>query len=338
MNHPSSPPSPARLFDAINSFQRSRAIQAAVELSLFTAIGKGAKTAAAIAKECGASERGIRILCDYLVINGFLAKEGSSYSLTDDAAAFLDRNSPAYMGGTIEFLLHPTLTSGFMGLAESVRKGGHAASEQGMIAPDHPIWVNFARAMAALMAMPAQLMAEKVDPKPDRPLKILDIASGHGLFGAAFARRNPRAEVTAVDWPGVLEVAKENAEKAGVRDRYRTLPGSAFEVDFGGGYDLVLLTNFLHHFDPPTCEKLLKKVRNSLAEGGRVATLEFVPNEDRVSPAIPAAFSLVMLASTPGGDAYTFPELERMFRSAGFSKSEAHPLPPTFQTVVVSHR
>ena len=127
----------------------------------------------------------------------------------------------------------------------------------------------------------------------------------------------------------MLEVAKENAQKAGVADGISTIEGSAFDVDFGSGYDLVLLTNFLHHFDPPTCETLLRKVRAALADGGRAVTLEFVPNEDRVTPPESAGFSMVMLAGTPSGDAYTFAELERMFANAGFSRSTIHPLPPT---------
>jgi SAM-dependent methyltransferase len=83
-------------------------------------------------------------------------------------------------------------------------------------------------------------------------------------------------------------VARENAAAAGVADRYHTIPGSAFDVEYGDGYDLALVVNFLHHFDPATCEKLLQKVHSSLKQGGRVVLLEFVPNEDRVSPAIPA--------------------------------------------------
>src|SRR5262249_50405818 len=120
-------------------------------------------------------------------------------------------------------------------------------------------------------------------------------------------------------------------------DRYSTIEGSAFEADFGAGYDLVLLTNFLHHFDPPTCEVLLRKVRASLKDGGRAVTLEFVPNEDRISPPEAAGFSMVMLGSTPSGDAYTFPELERMAHNAGFKRSEIHPLPPSIQQVVISY-
>jgi hypothetical protein len=67
-------------------------------------------------------------------------------------------------------------------------------------------------------------------------------------------------------------------------------------------------------------------------------TLEFVPNEDRVSPPIPAAFSMMMLSGTPGGDAYTFAELERMFKNAGFAQSELHQLPASPQQLLISHK
>src|SRR5207249_2236789 len=153
--------------------------------------------------------------------------------------------------------------------------------------------------------------------------------------GIEVARQHPAARVVAVDWPAVLEVARANAARAGVEDRYATNPGSAFEVDFGGPHDIALLTNFLHHFDPPTCVSLLKKVRASLKPGGRVAALEFVPNEDRVSPPFAASFSLTMLASTVAGDAYPLSELESMVRAAGFTGIAAHPIPNGVETVVV---
>ncbi len=153
------------------------------------------------------------------------------------------------------------------------------------------------------------------------------------VCSASLSRKNnPHVEITALDWKAVLEVAKENAQKAGVADRYSTIEGSAFDVDFGSGYDLVLLTNFLHHFDAPTNETLLRKVHAALADGGRAVTLEFVPNDDRVTPPDAAGFSMMMLTSTPSGDAYTFSELERMAANAGFSRSTIHPLPPTIET------
>ena len=331
-------PTPQLFFQTISSYQRTEALKAAIQLEVFTAIGECNASVPEIAKRCETSERGMRILCDYLCIMGFLAKDDQAYGLTPDSAVFLDKRSPAYMGGVIDFILSPMLTDGFKDLAAAVRKGGTVISEDGVVGPEHPIWVKFARAMAPMMAMPAQLMAKLVDEKADHKLKILDIAAGHGLYGIAFAKNNPKAEIVALDWASVLEVAKENARNAGVSDRYRTIEGSAFDVDYGSGYDLVLLTNFLHHFDKATCETLLRKVRAALADGGRAVTLEFVPNEDRISPPEAAAFSLTMLGGTPSGDAYTFSELEQMFSTAGFARSEIHPLPPSIEQVVISYK
>jgi len=331
-------PSPQLFFEMINAHQRTEALKAAIELEVFTAIGEGNTTAPAIANRCQTAERGMRILCDYLTIMGMLTKQSNEYALTLDSATFLDKRSPAYLGGTVGFFSTPELLEGFRNMTEAVRRGGTAIDNEGTVKPDNPVWVKFARAMAPMMMMPAQLIPKLVDPNPDRKLKVLDIAAGHGLFGIEFAKNNPQAEIHAVDWKAVLEVAKENAQKAGVADRYHTIEGSAFDVEFGSGYDLVLITNFLHHFDPPTNETLLRKVHAALADGGRAATLEFVPNDDRVSPPDSAGFSMVMLVGTPSGDAYTFAELERMFANAGFSRSTVHPLPPTIQQVVISEK
>lgn len=338
MQQSAAQPSPQLLFDTISAYQQSAVIKAAIELDLFTAIAGGSDTAAAIAKARAVSERGARSLCDYVVTLGFLTKESDRYSLTPDAAVFLDRRSPAYLGGILEFLLSPILTDAFKDVAAAVRKGGTAVLEGGTVAPEHPVWVNFARAMAPITVMPATFIADVTRVAEAGKIKVLDIAAGHGMYGITIATKNPLAEVTGLDWPQVMEVAKENARAAGVIDRYRTIEGSAFDADFGSGYDLVLLTNFLHHFDAETCERVLRKVGGALAEGGQVATLEFVPNEDRTSPTAAARFSMMMLVSTPSGDAYTFRQLKRMFEDAGFSHNELHDLPGLFHRLIISRK
>jgi len=332
------PPSPELIFATINAHHRTAALKAAIELDLFTAIGEGARTAAAIAGCSRAAERGVRILCDYLVIIGLLAKDSNAYTLTPESAAFLDRRSPAYIGDAVQFLNSSLMMDAFAQLTGSVRAGGTTAIPGGTMAPEHPIWVEFARSMMSLMRMPAEAIAEIVGAAAAGPMRVLDIAAGHGVFGITIARHNPQAQIVAADWGSVLALAGENAEAAGIGDRYKLLPGSAFDIDFGEPYDLVLLTNFLHHFDPPTCGKLLAKVHRALKPGGRAATLDFVPNDDRVTPPTPAAFSLIMLATTEKGDAYTFAEYDRMFHEAGFARSELHPLPGNMSQVIVSFR
>jgi hypothetical protein len=331
-------PSPQLFFDTIRGNERTEALRAALELDLFSQVAAGHRTANELAGACRAAPRGVRILADYLTIIGFLRKTDGRYELTPDSGVFLDRRSPAYLGGTVDFLLSADVRRCFEQLAAAVRRGGTAISDEGTVSHDNPIWVAFARAMAPLMQMPARLLAETVGGDPEQPLSVLDVAAGHGLFGIAVAQRYRQARVTALDWPNVLAVAADNARALGVGGRHALLPGSAFDVDWGGPYDVILLTNFLHHFDAATCEQLAAKAYAALAARGRALTLDFVPDPNRTSPPDAAGFALTMLVTTAHGDAYTFAEYQQFFASAGFARSEFHPLPPTMQQLVVSHR
>lgn len=107
-------------------------------------------------------------------------------------------------------------------------------------------------------------------------------------------------------------------------------------ADLGTGYDLVLVPNFLHHFNPAECTRFLARVHAALRPGGRVVVVEFVPNEDRVTPEAAAGFSLVILGTTPEGDAYTFAQYQAMLTAAGFRDATLHPLPPTAESAVIA--
>src|ERR1700758_1379280 len=326
--------SPDAFVDAVSEYQKTAAMKAALALDLFTAIASENGELELISKRVQASERGVRMLCDYLTVQGFLQKEVGRYRLTPSTSAFLTSSSPAWMGSIVDFIAAPEMTTLWLeDPVAFVRNGGSVGL--GNMAPDNPVWVKFARAMVPFVTQTAQDIAQQVSTWPTAPKRVLDIAAGHGVFGIAIAKAVPGAEIVATDWHAVLEVAKENAVAAGVSARYHTIAGSAFEVEWGTDFDLVLITNFLHHFDPPTYVEVLSKVRGSLSPGGRALAVDFVPNEDRVSPPFAAAFSFVMLASTPRGDAYTAPEFEEMGREAGFSTVSVAPLPPSPQSLVV---
>lgn len=338
MATPHTQPTPDLIFETLNAYQRTAALKAAIDLDIFTSIGEGATTSEEIAKRCNAAKRGVRILCDYLTIMGFLTKSVECYALTAESATFLDRRSPACVASTAGFLLLPEMVDTYKDLAAAVRRGGSVLKGDGTVEPENPIWVDFARFMAPMQAMPAEGIARMLEAEKIETSKVLDVAAGHGMFGIAIAKHNAKAQIFATDWASVLEIAKENARAAGVDSRFHTIPGSAFDVDFGSGYDTVLLTNFLHHFDQPTVETLLRKVHAALAANGRAVTLDFIPNEDRVTPPRTASFAVIMLATTPAGDAYTFAEYERMFRNAGFSANELRRLPSGPQSVVISRK
>lgn len=324
-----------RIFETLRGYQQTVVLRTAIELDIFTAIGEGATAAAEIAKQRGVSERGVRMLCDTLASDGFLMKNDGRYALAPESATFLDRRSPACIAGTAQFLASDQNITESLTLADCVRKGGTVLPGQGSVEPDNPFWVLFARAMAPLLVMPARIIAEKT--AGAGPVKVLDIAAGHGIFGIEVAKRNPQADITALDWASVLEVAKENAEKAGVGARYHLKPGNAFDVDLGSDYDIVLIPNFLHHFGPAAIDGFLRRVHAALRPSGKAVTMEFCPNEDRIAPRTPVRFAITMLLDTIDGDAYTLREIEAMFRKAGFSSSRGEML-PTEQTVIVSEK
>jgi 2-polyprenyl-3-methyl-5-hydroxy-6-metoxy-1,4-benzoquinol methylase len=328
--------SPANFIDRLFfGFQNAAALKAAVELDVFTAIGEGSTDAASLAARCAAAPRGIAALCDSLVVMGFLTKSSEHYALAADAAAFLDRRSPMCIAGIHDFLAAPEFVAMvFQDPAGAVRRGG--APGLANVAPDHPIWIRFARAMGPFMQLDAKLVAEHAGDPP--PRRVLDVAASHGLFGIAFGKRFPECRVTGLDWSAVVAIARENAAVAGMADRYDTIAGSAFEVAWGEDYDWVLLPNFLHHFDASSCTAILRRARAALSPGGRVAIVEWVPNEDRISPPAPALFAMTMLLTTPNGSTYTAGELAAMLTDAGFGAPEVTPLVPTPLTLVVARR
>jgi hypothetical protein len=172
-------PTPDLIFATIKAYQQTAALKTAIELDVFTAIALGHTNASSLADYCQATERGMRILCDYLTVKGFLTKSDNAYQLTPDTDAFLSQKSREYLGSAIDFLLSDPMQTAFLNLTTAVQKGETALGQKGTLAPDHPAWTAYAKGMAPVMQFPAERLAEHLDPHPDRGLSVIDIAAGH---------------------------------------------------------------------------------------------------------------------------------------------------------------
>jgi 2-polyprenyl-3-methyl-5-hydroxy-6-metoxy-1,4-benzoquinol methylase len=306
---------PTWLLDEFRAFERTLALRTAIEMDLFTRIGDGAGTIRALSAASGASERGLRALCDYLTVQGHLLKQGARYSLTLNARLYLTKASPAYFGSAVKFFASDATVAAFCRLRNTVESGTACCPDFAELD-----WVEYARSMAPLAEATAQFAAAALAADSAGPIQVLDLGAGHGLYGLAIAAQNSEAEVFALDAPPVLEIALDNARQAGAATRYHPIPGDAFQTDFGGPYDLVLAANLAHHFDEASNVRLFRKARSALKPAGRIALIEWVPNADRVSPSHDAAFALTVLATSAHGAIYTLKEYSRMLRAAGFRR------------------
>ncbi len=331
-------PLPEKIFAAVKAFQRTAALKAALTLDLFTAIGAGPADVAGLAARVGANPRGVRVLADYLTMLGLLEREGERWVLTAESAAYLDRRSPSFLADAIDsaYLSDFTLDA-YARLAEAVRRGATALDARGTLAPEHPYWPDFARAHAPFGRKIGPVLARVLGVADAGPMKVLDIACGHGLYGISVARANRDVQLFAQDWPDVLAAARAHAAEAGVGVRFHELVGDALSSDLGSGYDLALVVNFLPDLDTDGCVWLLTRVRAALKPNGRVAVLQLVPNESRLGPPVALTLALELLVTTPAGDTYTYAELAEMFRRAGFARSERRELPDWQQCVLIGY-
>lgn len=307
-----SAPNSGWLIEEFRAFERALALRTAIEMDLFTRIGGGANTIRALAAACRASKRGLGALCDYLTVQGHLAKRGARYNLTLNSRLYLTTASPAYLGSAVKFLASDAAVAAFCDLRQTTLRGARSRAKLD--------WVEYARSMAPLAQPIASFVASTLKVKSAGPIQVLDLAAGHGWYGLAIAAQNRSAQIFALDSADVLEIALENADQSGVSQRYHPIAGDAFKARFGGPYDLVLAANFSHHLDEAANTRLFRKTRARLKPSGRFVLIDFIPNPDRVSPSPDASFALTLLATSEHGNIYTFDEYSIMLRAAGFRR------------------
>jgi hypothetical protein len=315
---------PNRIVEALAGYWNTEALKAAIELDLFTILGKKALTLAELARKSGASRNGLERLCDYLAQLGFMRKNAGKYSSAPDAARYLDRQSPRSINSAADFFTSPLLARAFAQLPRAVRLGRTTLAGDGLLEPDHPAWVQFARATWSLRSLEAEPVVRALERQRLARGRILELGCGGSPLGITLAKRHPGLSLVAQDWPGVLAVTAEHARQAGIAERIEWRPGDARTVDFAGPYDLALLANFLDYFDADTRLTLLHKVRAALRPGGSVAV--YAPLLEASEGAwSAAAYNLLLLVTSPAGEAFTLAQLDALLRKAGFTPARCCP-------------
>jgi 3-hydroxy-5-methyl-1-naphthoate 3-O-methyltransferase len=311
--------------DLMASAWRGLALAATVDLELFNHIADGNNTAAKIAAAAGTSEAATRRLLDALVALGYLKKSNQSYRLTPGTAEYLVRGKPLYMGDNAN--LQRMMAAAWSMLPDVVRSGrpfNPGGSEQDR----EQFFAHLVPALFANNFNAATAAVARLTPKQKGGIRrILDIAAGAAPWSIPFARAIRKARVTVVDYPAVVRVTREYAERWGVANRYDYIEGDFNRADFGSGFDLVILGHILHGGGPESGKELLRRCCEALNAGGMLLIAEFVPNDDRTGDETALLFGLNMLINTEDGDVYTMREYREWLKGAGFDKVTPIPVP-----------
>ncbi len=318
---PGGPPmTPQGLMQMHMAMGASRVLSAAVQHALFSHIASGHESVAAIAAAAGTDPRATRMLLDALVALGLLGKEGGQYRLTPESRIYLVRESPDYVGALMEI---DDLWNAWSRLPEVVRSGRPSVTVERQ-AEAEAFFPTLIRSLHVLNRPPARRLAAALGlGARHRGLRILDVGAGSAVWSIALAEADTDARVTAQDYPGVLAETAGFVARHGLETRYDYLAGDLNVVDFGAGrFDLAVLGNIVHSEGEASSRRLFRRLHAALASGGRLAILDFFPDEDRTGPMPAVMFALNMLVNTEHGDTYTLSEYRAWLAEAGFASVE----------------
>lgn len=322
------------------AYKTTALLRAGLELGVFDALASGSAPAEEIAAKLGLHERGARLLLNALAAIRLLESDGVSYTLDDSAADLLVRGRPGYVGDMAKVMASAWEWDALQRLPEAVRRGGPVVGEHAET-PGYTYWEDFATFASAVARPASERAAHALAPwaSARERLHVLDIACGHGLYGFTLAQRQRHARVWSLDWPNVLPIARGNGERLGVADRVSTIAGDMFEVPLGGPYDVVFITNVLHHFSEARGVDLLKRAGAAMASDGRIVLVGLTVDDGppACDPA-PHLFSILMLVWTFEGEVHSVASYEGMLRAAGFGAPALHDVPSLPLRVIVADR
>ena len=289
----------------VSSFGVSRIILTANNYRLFDHLeGKG-KTAGDLAKAISADSRAAELLLNSLVAAGLLLKKDILYRNTSVASKYLVSGKPFYQGDILNH--YSTLWDNWSGL-DTVIKTGKPFRK----AHDHEAFIlgmhNIAMQKVREVTKSIRLSGVK---------SLLDLGGGPGTYAIAFAGKN--IEVTLLDFPETLKIAKRLIDSSGLGSKIKLLPGDFTKTCLGSNYDMVFISQIFHAYNDRDCLSLLKKSAAALKPGGRVVVHEFYLDETKTNPPQGAIFSINMLVNTAGGRSYAPSEISSWMKKAGFA-------------------
>ena len=319
-----------RLQQISRGYWESSILFAGVKAGIFNALSSGQRSARQISKKLKTDERAAEILLNALAALGFVIKRGNQYRNHPLTSRYLVDGKKDYRGNTLLHSLDMWNTWG--ALSEVLYSGIPATDLVRKLGTDRERVEHFICAMYEYAQEPSEIISRMVKPKTVK--KFLDVGGGPGTYCFALLKKNPEIKATIVDLSLPLQIAKRLIRERGLTRSIQLIEGDFLEVDFGNGYDLILMSHILHSNSLEDCELLINKGYHALQKGGKLLIHDFILNEDKVSPPSSAIFAVNMLVNTQKGRTYTAGEITSWMEGANFKDIRCYDVTPISRAVV----
>jgi O-methyltransferase domain/Dimerisation domain len=321
-------PTPDRVFRTGFGFWEAKVLLSAIELGLFTKLGKGPADLATLSQGLDLHDRAARDFLDALVALKLLEREGRRYSNTAETDMFLDKAKPSYIGGLLE-MANARLYGSWGFLTEALKTGQNQNEGKetddifATLYADPERLRGFLAAMSGVSLIPAQAIAAKF-PWANYN-SFADIGCAQGMTPVTLVRTHPHLLGAGYDLPQVKPIFEEFVAKHGLSDRVKFLTGNFF-TDPLPEADVLIMGHILHDWDLEQKRMLLAKAYSALPKGGALIVYEALIDDERRENAFGLLMSLNMLIETKGGFDFTGADCQGWMREAGFSQTRVEPL------------
>ena len=193
-----------------------------------------------------------------------------------------------------------------------------------------------ARKYSELMALSQPMVTDQLISAYNfrRHTAILDVGGGKASFSIRLSELIPGIKVANLDLPEVCEEAKKNVRQAELVSTVRIISSNFFEEELPYGYDLITLIRVLYDHSEENVKKLLRLVRASLPEHGKLLIAEPMANSSKFGSSADAYFWFY-LTLMGRGKPRTSEELIKLLRNCGFSKARCLKTTLPIQTGIV---
>ena len=317
-------PTPGKIIEVGLGFWGSKTLLSAIEMEMFTELGKHPDDLETLQARLGLHPRSARDFLDALVALGFLQRIDGKYHNTPETDMYLDKGKSSYIGGMLE-MANNRLFGFWNNLTEALRtgepqnEGKHGGESFFALLYANPDRLKgFLSAMTGLSRGGNLAIAEKFPWKDYKT--FADVGTAQGDLAVQVALAHPHLSGTGFDLPEVGPIFEDYVNKNGLSKRMKFIGGDFFK-DPLPQVDVIMMGHILHDWNLEEKKGLIRKAFNAIPEGGAFIVFESIIDDERKGNVFGLLMSLNMLIETPGGFDYTGADCMNWMKEIGFQKT-----------------